>query len=269
MDRREQEVVDALLEAYREGAFPMVDPRTGRMEWFSPDPRALMPLEPDTRRDAPVRRSAPRRSARIPRFHVSRSLDARIRSKRFTVTTDTAFDMVVRSCAEARPGRRESWIDDRIIWAYAALHRAGHAHSVEAWLPAGEREHHAAAARGHRDATPVLSSDGLRVLVGGVYGVSIGAAFFAESMFCRPELGNVTRRDGLPVRLPGTDASKVSLVYLVAHLRNRGYTLMDVQLRNPHTDQFGVFEVPRKEYLRRLRDACDRPMQWTPFDPAY
>lgn len=249
MDRRETEVVTGLLEAYREGAFPMADPKTGRMEWFSPNPRAVMPLE---------------RTGAKHVFHVSKSLEAKLRSGRFAVTSDEAFEMVVRSCAEPRPERRDSWIDERIIWAYTALHRAGHAHSVETWLPAGERERRLAEERDEDDSivTPVLSADGSRVLVGGVYGVSIGGAFFAESMFCRPELGEVKSKTGVAVVRPGTDASKVCLVRLVEHLRARGYTLMDVQLRNSHTDQFGVYEISRKEYLRRLEEACAIVTEW-------
>jgi leucyl/phenylalanyl-tRNA--protein transferase len=216
-------VVAALLAAYRDGVFPMADPETGRIDWFSPDPRALMPLG---------LRNAP---SAEPVFHVSRSLARRIRSGRFRITSDTAFEQVIRGCAEPRPGREETWIDHRIVQAYTALHRAGHAHSVEAWL--------------EPDPPPA----GPARLVGGVYGVSIGAAFFAESMFSRPELG-------------GTDASKVSLAHLVAHLGSRGFTLMDVQFRNPHINQFGVYTVRRRKYLELLSGAIQLPTTWGSFD---
>jgi leucyl/phenylalanyl-tRNA--protein transferase len=214
----------ALLAAYRDAIFPMADPETGNVEWFSPDPRAIMPLAPESSRGVGDG------------FHISRSLARRIRRRDFLVTSDTAFEQVVRGCAEPRPGREETWIDERIVAWYTALHTLGHAHSIETYLP---NPHHA---------PPVL--------VGGVYGVSIGGAFFAESMFSRPELG-------------GTDASKVSLAHLVAHLRARGYTLMDVQLRNPHINQFGVRTVRRAAYRRMLRDAVDLPVTWGVFDPEH
>ena len=211
----------ALLAAYREGAFPMADPDTGRIEWFCPDPRAVMPLNPE---------SAPGAGDG---FHISRSLARRLRSGRFAVTSDTAFEDVIRGCAEPREGREETWIDERIVRWYADLFELGHAHSVEAWLGA---------------------PDGPPLLVGGVYGVSIGAAFFAESMFSRPQLG-------------GTDASKVCLAHLVAHLRRRGYDFMDVQLRNEHTDQFGVYTVRRAKYAKMLAAAVEKQAAWGPFEP--
>jgi len=250
MDKREAQLVAAMLEAYRSGVFPMADPDTHEIEWYSPDPRALMPLwfEPDENDRC---------------FHVSRSLASRIRSRRFTITTDVAFESVIRSCGEPRPERPDSWIDERIVHAYTSLFRAGHAHSVEAWLPVGEAQ---LPAPEKNCVTPVLSPDRASVLVGGVYGVSIGAAFFAESMFCRPELGVVRTSDGHNVKLPGTDASKIALFHLVSHLKSRGYTIMDVQFDNPHIDRFGVFSISRAKYLRLLRDACKRTIGWLPFD---
>ena len=210
--------VETLLKAYRAGLFPMADPETGRLSWFNPDPRGFIPLEP----------------GRLGGFHVSRSLARRVRSRKFDMRSDAAFEAVIRGCAEPRPDRPDTWIDDRIVAAYTALHRAGHAHSVEAWL-APENQ-----------AQPEL--------VGGVYGVAIGAAFFAESMFCRPERG-------------GTDASKVCLVHLVSHLRRRGFAVLDVQFWNPHIDQFGCREIRRAEYLVRLHEATARAVEWPPFEP--
>jgi leucyl/phenylalanyl-tRNA--protein transferase len=211
--REEGEVVKGLLDAYRQGLFPMADPRTGRISWYCPDPRAIFGLEPGA-------------------FHVPRSLRRRVRSRRFAIRTDSAFEAVMRGCAGPRPTQPDSWIDERIIAAYTALHRAGHAHSVEAWL----------------------ADESGEALVGGVYGVSIGAAFFAESKFSRPDLG-------------GTDASKVCLVHLVEHARRRGYQLMDVQFWNPHLDQFGCAKIPRGEYLERLARAVGHATQWLPFEP--
>jgi leucyl/phenylalanyl-tRNA--protein transferase len=126
-----------------------------------------------------------------------------------------------------------------MVDVYTQVHRQGFAHSIEAWLGRGEE----------------------RRLVGGIYGVSIGAAFFAESMFCRPELG-------------GTDASKVCLVELVGRLRRGGYTLLDVQLANPHTEQFGVIEIPSFTFQKRLAAATKKalnpiaPELWGSANPA-
>jgi leucyl/phenylalanyl-tRNA--protein transferase len=223
MPPSELQIVDAILAAYRDGAFPMADPDTGRIDWFSPDPRAIMPLNPESARGAGDG------------FHVSRSLARTIRSGRFTLTSDTAFERVIRACAEDRRPHEGTWIDERIIRWYTTLHRHGHAHSIEAWLPARDA------------AAPPL-------LVGGIYGVSIGAAFFAESMFSRPRLG-------------GTDASKVCLAALVAHLRRSGYALMDVQMRNDHTDQFGVYTVRRAKYMKMLAAAVEQPDAWEPLNP--
>jgi leucyl/phenylalanyl-tRNA--protein transferase len=275
MPDQDHEIISGLLQAYRAGIFPMADPETGAIDWYSPDPRALMPLstDPDLQGQA---------------FHVSRSLARRIRSRRFTLTTDAAFAAVIASCAEPRDARPDSWIDERIIHAYTMLHKVGHAHSIEAWLPAGflsqlpadippadrpfgrrrtDKPRPAPVEQHTKRVTPVLSENRLHVLVGGIYGVSIGSAFFAESMFCRPELGNVVNTAGHTETLPGTDASKVCLFHLVSHLRARGYTVLDVQLRNSHTDQFGVYTVPRNVYLKMLATACNHPTTWLPFDP--
>jgi leucyl/phenylalanyl-tRNA--protein transferase len=134
----------------------------------------------------------------------------------------------MRACAKPRSRDDLPWIDDRLITAYAGLHRLGHAHSVEA------------------------SWEG--TLVGGLYGVQIGAAFFGESMFVFPNLG-------------GTNASKICLVHLVGHMRRRGFTLLDTQFVNPHLRQFGCIEIPRAEYLHRLADAVARPVTWGEFEP--
>ncbi len=205
--------VESLLQAYRSGYFPMGDNHTpGPIKWLNPDPRAIIPLD----------------AAHIPR----RVMD-RVRSGKFEVTTDQAFVDVMRACAAPRPppGEQHSWIDERIIEAYAALHEAGHAHSIEAWLGQGAS----------------------RTLVGGLYGVHIGAAFFAESKFHSAAKG-------------GTDASKVCLAHLFLHLNRRGFELLDVQFWNPHLEQFGVIEIPQEQYLARLGTAIPKPVAWQPFD---
>lgn len=145
-------------------------------------------------------------------FHVPRSLAQFMRSRNFPfeVRINTAFEATMRACMECRAGR--TWISEELIAAYMRLHRLGFAHSVEVWR------------------------DG--VLVGGLYGVAIGAAFFGESMFHRQR-----------------DASKVALVKLVERLRQRGFELLDTQASTPHLERFGCVEIPAVDYLRLLRRA--------------
>jgi leucyl/phenylalanyl-tRNA--protein transferase len=143
-------------------------------------------------------------------FHVSKRLARVIRSGRFTVTLDRAFRQVMESCAADRDDG--TWINDEILEVYCALHARHLAHSVEVWL------------------------DG--ALAGGLYGVSLGGAFFGESMFHR-----------------ATDASKVALVSLVEHLRACGFLLLDTQWTTPFLETFGAVEVPRDVYLARLEQA--------------
>lgn len=157
----------------------------------------------------------PRAVMPLDAFRVSRSLRRTVRSGKFDTRTDTAFADVIARCA----ARRETWISDEIRAAYERLHALGFAHSVEAW----------------RDGK----------LVGGLYGVSLGGAFFGESMFHSE-----------------TDASKVALVHLVRHLRERGYVLLDTQFTTPHLERFGVEEIAREEYERMLADAIRRNVSW-------
>lgn len=161
----------------------------------------------------------PRRRGILPLdgLHVSRSLGRRLRRGRFRASFDADFAGVVAGCAE----REETWISGPIARAYAGLHALGHAHSVEVWE--GE------------------------ALVGGVYGVALGAAFFGESMFSRR-----------------TDASKVALAHLVGRLREGGFALFDTQFLTPHLASLGGVEVSRAEYRRRLRDALGREGRWEP-----
>ena len=156
----------------------------------------------------------PTRRAVIPLdgFHVSRSLARTLRQRRFRVTFDQAFNAVMQGCAD-RPESASTWIDHRILAAYGELHRRGKAHSVEIWTGEG-------------------------TLAGGVYGVQLGGAFFAESMFHR-------------VR----DMSKVALAHLVFRLQERGFGLMEVQYVTPHLQQFGVTELSTRQYQRCLAAA--------------
>jgi leucyl/phenylalanyl-tRNA--protein transferase len=147
-------------------------------------------------------------------FHVPSTLEQTLRQKRFEVRIDHDFEATMRACMTARI--RRTWINEELIAAYLRLHRLGHAHSVEAW----------------RDGE----------LVGGLYGVSLGGAFFGESMFHRHR-----------------DASKVALVALVERMRERGYQLLDTQACSNHLKRFGCVEIGEAEYLERLHDVLDKP----------
>lgn len=146
-------------------------------------------------------------------FMVSRRLTRLMRQQKFEIAVDRAFEDVMRACAADRDDG--TWISEEIIESYVALYRRGLAHSVEAW------------------------QDG--VLVGGLYGVHLGGAFFGESMFHRV-----------------TDASKVALVALVDRLQAGGFSLLDTQWTTPHLEQFGAMEIPREAYLVRLASAMAR-----------
>jgi len=166
------------------------------------DPRIFL-LDPDERGVLPLES-----------FHAPRRLKRTVRQDVYAIRIDTAFTDVVDACAEAAPDREDSWINPGIMGLYADLHRRGHAHSIEAW--SGED------------------------LVGGLYGVRLGTAFFGESMFSRAR-----------------DASKVALVHLVARLIAGGFTLLDTQFITDHLTQFGAEQIGRDEYHQRLARAVD------------
>lgn len=149
-------------------------------------------------------------------FHVSKSLAKTIRKQPFDIRFDTAFERVIALCAEPAEDRPSTWINDTIRELYSDLHRMGHAHSVEAWE--GDQ------------------------LVGGLYGVSLGAAFFGESMFSRR-----------------TNASKICLVHLVERLKAKGFILLDTQFTTEHLKTFGAIDIPKDDYLKLLRAAVDLP----------
>ncbi len=147
-------------------------------------------------------------------FKFSKRLRRTIRQGRIEIRCDTCFEDVIRACAEPAPDRDETWINDEIVEIYSELHQMGRAHSVEAWCD-GE-------------------------LVGGLYGVSLGGAYFGESMFSR---------------IP--DASKVALVHLVARLKKGGFRLLDIQFVTAHLAKFGAMEIHRGGYRQLLADALD------------
>ncbi len=167
--------------------------------------------------DPPVRALIPLDES----FHVPHRLARTLRNTPYKVTVNRAFQEVVKGCAEPKPGREETWINLDIFKLYTSLFYRGNAHSIEVW-------------------------DGSN-LIGGLYGVSLGAAFFGESMFSRQ-----------------TDASKIALVHLVSLLRTYGYTLLDTQFQTSHLSRFGTFEVARTTYLSMLEAAIKTHMK--PFD---
>lgn len=183
-----------LLAAYSTGYFPMADPDDNKIYWYSPDPRAIIPLD---------------------EFKISRSLKQVIKKKFFEIKINIAFRQVIEACAD----RKETWISQEIIESYLNLHKLGYAHSVETW---------------YKDE-----------LVGGLYGVALGSAFFGESMFSRKK-----------------DASKVALVALVDILKQNNFVLLDTQYITPHLRRFGAIQITRDEYLKVLSEAIRK---WNKF----
>src|SRR5204863_941231 len=179
---------ELLLQGYRLGVFPMAM-EDDSIAWFSPDPRAIIPLDD---------------------FHVPHALRRVARKNIFEIKIDNCFGEVIRACAK----RKDTWINREIVESYERLHQLGYAHSVETWQ-AGK-------------------------LVGGLYGVAIGGAFFGESMFHRK-----------------TDASKIALVALVEHLRARQFVLLDTQWNTAHLARFGAIEISRAHYLKMLARAVE------------
>jgi len=183
---------EVLLKAYACGIFPMAESADDpALYWIEPDLRGIIPLEG---------------------FHLPARLARTVRGTPFTVWVDRDFDAVIDACAEAKPDRDRTWINERIRKIYRGLFERGHCHTVE-----------------------VYDGD---ALVGGLYGVSLGRAFFGESMFhC------------------ARDASKIALVHLIARLRAGGYRLLDTQYLTDHLKTFGAVEVGKRRYHRLLEDA--------------
>ncbi|MGL6042330.1 MAG: leucyl/phenylalanyl-tRNA--protein transferase [Sandaracinobacteroides sp.] len=185
----------------------------------------LFPMA-DTREADDIFWVEPRRRGILPLgdFHLPRSLGKILKQERFFHSTDLAFPAVIAACAQEAPGRRQSWINATIEDAYSRLHAEGHAHSIETWDREGR-------------------------LVGGLYGVRLGAAFFGESMFSR-----------------ANDASKAALAHLIARLRTGGFTLLDTQFLTDHLARFGGQEVKRTHYLALLDKAVRASADWRQLD---
>ncbi len=193
---------ELLIRAYSQAIFPMsVD---GRIAWFSPDPRCIIELDS---------------------FHASHSLMRTFKHGGFELKVNTAFDEVIKACAETQRDTKDGtengiWISSEIIDAYTELNRLGLAHSVEVYCEGK--------------------------LAGGLYGVAFGGAFMGESMFHWR-----------------TDASKVAMVFLVERLRERGYKLLDCQYHTDHLARFGAILISKREYQRRLQLALPMNCQFT------
>ena len=181
---------ETLVYAYASGVFPMAE-ETGEIFWYSPDPRAIIPIQS---------------------YKPAKSLKPIINQKRFEIRIDTCFEQVMRNCALPRPTEPETWISEEIVQAYTELHKMGLAHSVEAWQD--------------------------NKLVGGLYGVSLGAAFFGESMFSFV-----------------SNSSKVAFYYLIQILREQKYELLDSQFMNDNVQRYGAINIPRTAYIKRLAKA--------------
>jgi leucyl/phenylalanyl-tRNA--protein transferase len=189
-------MIAAFLAAYREGVFPMADDADDDIfHFYRPKDRALIP---------------------ITGLHIPKRLLRTIRQHPYRVTMDTAFETVIDHCRELHG---KTWINAPIRDAFVALHRAGHAHSIECW----DQDNHFA---------------------GGLYGLALGRVFCGESMVSTQ-----------------TNASKIALVHLCAALWQGGFAMLDAQFRNPHLDQFGLYEIPQEEYEQAIRTLMQEPAQ--------
>ena len=189
---------DDLIYGYMNGIFPMAD-ADGTLYWYSPDPRAIIPLDSYT---------------------PARSLRPVLNKRMFDIRLDNNFEEVMRQCANPRFVGDSTWISEEIIEAYVELHHLGFAHSIETYMD--------------------------NRLVGGLYGVALGAAFFGESMF---------------YTVP--NASKVAFHYLIEILRQQQYELLDTQFINDNVRRFGAVEIPRVQYMKTLKKALQKKARFT------
>jgi len=194
---------ELLIEAYKQGLFPMsYSADSPYVHWVCPQERGQLS---------------------ITALHISKSLKKSVfkyikRNDLYNIKINTDFEAVMRGCAEEQDDRPETWINEPIIEAYCDLHARGIAHSVECWS----------------------KNENGDTLVGGLYGISIGGAFFGESMFSRAD-----------------NASKIALVHLCARLWKAGYKILDTQFVNDHLKQFGVYEIAHEAYIEKLQDALN------------
>lgn len=192
---------DDLIYGYINGIFPMAD-ATEQLFWYSPDPRAIIPLEA---------------------YKIQKSLRPVINKNTFEVRYDTDFEQVIRLCSQPRKDDPDTWISEEIIQAYTNLHQMGMAHSVETYID--------------------------NRLVGGLYGVSIGAAFFGESMFHLE-----------------SNASKVAFHYLIQMLKENGYLMLDTQFINDNVKRFGAIELSKSAYMMKLKRALAKKANFIQTD---
>jgi len=176
---------DVILEAYKQGIFPMADDKDSEsVDFYRPEMRGQLSIN---------------------NLHIPKKLLKQVKQNPYKITRNTDFVGVIDGCAGEYKGRNSTWINPIIRDVFIELHTQGHAHSVEAW------------------------QDGK--LVGGLYGLAIGAVFCGESMFSTAD-----------------NASKIALVHLCTHLEQAGFTVLDTQFTNPHLEQFGIYEIPQEEY---------------------
>ena len=193
--------VEVLLDGYSQGIFPMADD-DGEIRWYDADPRTILDIHD---------------------FHIPRDLRRFLNRGLFEIRFDNAFERVIRACAT----RQSTWISEEIISSYLNLHQLGYAHSVETWLRLA--------------ASSNVKNMNEEKLVGGLYGVALGAAFFGESMFYR-----------------ASHASKVALAHLAEHLKSRNFELHDAQMMTPTLKLFGAQQISREDYLKRLHKALTK-----------
>ncbi len=182
---------DIIMEAYRQGFFPMADGAESPFyHFYRPEMRGQLS---------------------IPHLHIPKRLLKTVKQFPYEMTINKDFEGVINGCAQSKKGRSSTWINKPIKEAFLNLHVLGHAHSVECW------------------------QDGK--LVGGLYGLAMGAVFCGESMFST-----------------ATDASKIALIHLCARLSQGGFTVLDTQFTNVHLEQFGIYEIPQEEYVVFIQD---------------
>ena len=209
----------ALLSAYAQGYFPMAESRDAtEVNWYYPEERGIIPLDD---------------------FHIPKSLAKFMRGMDYRISINHDFRAVITACADITKSRESTWINDEIINAYCELHALGYAHSIEVWEESGQQTAKPSAreaAHHVSDSSRAAGAD--KMLIGGLYGVALGRAFFGESMFSKQP-----------------NASKVALVVLIDFLKENDFTLLDTQYVNEHLLQFAVKSIPRAEYLKMLQEA--------------